>query len=124
MIRQIEVLNLDLVCGVPYAAIPLASYISTQAMVPMIMLRKNKKTHGTQKCVEGFFSEGQRCVVVEDVVTSGNSLLWAVEQLRSKGLSVDHCVVLLCRDEKGRYHLENHGVELYSIFEMSDFYDS
>lgn len=124
LLRCLEPLSFDLICGVPYAAIPLASYLAIHLASPMIMLRKGQKGHGTQKMIEGVFAREQNVVFIEDVVTTGSSLCRAVEAVRSEGLIVNHCVVLLCRDHRGRTKLQELGVETHSVFEMSDFYDS
>lgn len=75
----------DYVCGVPYGAVPLATIISVQSEKPLIMLRKERKEHGTKNILEGIdikkITPESRCLLVEDVVTTGSSINNAINQL-------------------------------------------
>jgi uridine monophosphate synthetase len=68
-------IDYDLICGVPYTAIPFAVLLSTILNVPMLMIRAEKKNHGTKKLIEGCFVEGQKVLIIEDVISSGNYIL-------------------------------------------------
>lgn len=112
-------ISFDLLCGVPYTALPFATAISIAHNIPMVLKRREKKEHGTGKMVEGIFSKGQRCLVIEDVVTSGKSILETSEQLNAEGLIVQDAVVLVDREQGGRKILAEKGIQLHSVCTIS-----
>ncbi|KAJ0171280.1 hypothetical protein K1T71_012830 [Dendrolimus kikuchii] len=109
----------DLLCGVPYAALPLSAVMSVNTNTPMIMKRKETKLYATKKILEGVYQKGQRCLVVEDVVTSGGSLLETIQTLREEGLTVTHAVIVLEREQGGASVLNANGVGVKSLFTLS-----
>ena len=110
----------DLIAGVPYAALPIASVLASQAGIPMIYPRKEVKTHGTGQLVEGVFEAGQSVTVIEDVITSGGSLITAVESLRSLGLKVEHAIVLVDREQGGMEKLAQAGITAHPALKFSE----
>jgi uridine monophosphate synthetase len=105
----------DLVCRVPYTALPIATAISLQHNIPMVLRRKEKKEYGTGKLIEGIFQKGQRCLVIEDVITSGKSIFETIEPLQQEGLVVEDIVVLVDREQGGARHLSDKGYRLHAV---------
>ncbi len=116
----------DLVGGMAIGADPITAAILTLAGVkeiPLkgIIVRKESKSHGTGKFVEGPFEEGQRLVIVEDVVTTGGSSLKAIERCEAVGLKVERVLAIVDRLEGGKEAFAERGYELTTLLTVADF---
>jgi len=83
-------------------------------------IRKQAKTHGRGKLIEGNFKAGDTVVVVDDTVTTGGSTLEAIEKVRAEGGVVAFAVVVVDRGEGGKEAIEASGVPVVSIFTRAD----
>jgi orotate phosphoribosyltransferase len=110
----------DSVGGLTLGADPVSyaiAYASQLAGVPIrsFTVRKEAKTHGTGKLIEGAFTAGDRVVVIEDVITTGGSALKAVEAIRAAGGVVAGVLAVVDREEGGRAAIEAAGLEVTSL---------
>ncbi|KAF8770980.1 Uridine 5'-monophosphate synthase like protein [Argiope bruennichi] len=115
-------LTTDVVCGVPYTALPIASIYSVLYQIPMVMKRKEAKSYGTKKMVEGITQKGVRCLIIEDIVTSGSSVIETAEVLRKEGLIVTDCIVILDRQQGAEENVTKAGIKLHSLFNINEIF--
>ncbi|KAJ8730275.1 hypothetical protein PYW07_017313 [Mythimna separata] len=116
-------LKYDHLCGVPYTALPIATILSILTKKSMLMRRKETKAYGTKKSIEGHYKADETCLIVEDVVTSGSSVLETVRDLRKEGLRVTDAVIILDREQGGSKNLEVDDIQIKSLFTMSSLID-
>jgi uridine monophosphate synthetase len=86
---------------------------------PMLIRRKEAKGYGTKKLIEGRFQTGENCLIIEDVVTTGSSILETTNDLRSEGLVVEDAIVVVNREQGGVANLEKRGIKMHSLFTLS-----
>lgn len=84
----------DIVAGTATAGIPWAAWLAEALGKPMIYVRGESKTHGTQKRIEGLLEAGQKAALIEDHISTGGSSIAAIEALREAGLTVDTLVAI------------------------------
>jgi uridine monophosphate synthetase len=113
-------LGFDLLCGVPYTALPIATALSLDKEIPMVMRRKEAKEYGTKKLIEGIYNKGQTCLLIEDVISSGTSILETAAPLQAEGLLIEDAVVVLDREQGGKEHLQKKGIQLHSLMSIFD----
>jgi orotate phosphoribosyltransferase len=123
MKHEIKEKGFDAIAGVPTAGLTMSSPIALKLGKPMIYARKEEKQHGTQKKIEGMIKPGWNVLVIDDLITTGNSLLSAVESIRAEGGEVKDVVVLIDRLEGGRVNLKKAGVNLHAVTDILEIAD-
>lgn len=119
--------NWELVCGVPYTALPIATVMSVDHEVPMVIRRKEAKGYGTNKIIDGIYQPGQSVLVVEDVITSGASIMETIAPLEEVGLKPQEIVILINREQGGKARLESAGYkvnQVMSVFELLEILEN
>jgi uridine monophosphate synthetase len=122
-ILKLEVGEYDLICGVPYGALPYASGLSMKYKVPMIMCRDAPKSYGLSREIEGIFVEGQRVVIIEDVITTGRSAIEIGKKCRAAGLILVGIIAILDRRSAEEEGL-NEAIRVYSVLTIDQLYPS
>ncbi len=115
----LEALSFDILAAYPYAALPIGTAIALHSGWPLVYPRKTAKEYGTGKQVEGSWEVGQTAVVIEDLITTGDSILRAIASLKAVGLQVHDAVVLIDREQGGRDALAAQGYRLHSVVTIS-----
>ncbi len=102
-------------------AVACLSYIQSGPPIKTFIVRKAAKVHGTQRQVEGpALKPGDKVVLVDDVATTGKSLVEAKEVLDSLGVIAEKAIVIVDRNEGAKENLGKAGLKLESIFSLAD----
>ena len=88
--------------------------------LPGFLVRKEEKDHGTGKLIEGNLKEGDVAAMFEDVVTTGGSVIKAINAVRESGAEVKRLFVIVDREEGAMSKFEDMGVQFFSIFKISE----
>lgn len=111
--------DFDAVAGMELGAVPIATAVSLAANIPLMVIRKGERAHGTGKRIEGPSPQGKRVFVVEDVTTSGGSTVEAVKVLREAGATVTDASVVVDRESGGIEALAAMEVQLHPLTTVS-----
>lgn len=117
---QDEGIRPDRIAGVVLGSVPLAAALSLVTGIPYVMVRKEKKDHGTGKLIEGDLSPGESVLVVEDVVTTAGSSIAAIKTLRENGAVVETAMSVIDRESGGEENYAEIGVRFLSLVKASD----
>ena len=109
----------DVVAGIELGGVSIVTAVSLDSGIPMVIIRKKVKSYG----IENFFIgevENKRVLLLDDVTTTGGSVIEAVEKIRGVGGIVDTVITVADRDEGARENLKTIGVELIALVDHSD----
>lgn len=112
--------SFDRILGIPVAGMSFASVLSYKLSKPFLYLKESAEIHGREKKIQGILSPGDSVLLVDDVVTSGKSIIDAADVVRGEGGTVTDALVLVDREEGGAQKLARAGVKLHSFVKMSD----
>jgi orotate phosphoribosyltransferase len=112
---KIGVASFDRIAGVPTAGVPYASILAYRLSKPFLYVRRETKTHGGERRVEGQLLPGDRVVLVDDLITTGKNTLQAAEAIRAEGGQVERAIVLIDRQEGGAAALAQAGLKLHAF---------
>jgi orotate phosphoribosyltransferase len=104
--------EIDRIAGPALGAVPIATAVALQSGIPMLMIRKAQKDYGTSKLIEGDLKQGDNVIVVEDVTTTGKSLLKTVRAVKDNGGKIKRTFVIVDREEGAVEGLEKEGLQL------------
>ncbi|MBI5197286.1 MAG: orotate phosphoribosyltransferase [Nitrospirae bacterium] len=127
--ERIAHLNVDAIGGLTLGADPIASAVALTSEfkghpIDSFVVRKEPKKHGLRRFIEGSVEKGQKVVIVDDVVTTGQSTVDAITKARAEGLEIVKVIVLVDRQEGGREYIEKQGVSFDAIITKEDLLDA
>jgi uridine monophosphate synthetase len=109
--------------GVPEAGTPLATATGFQAKRKLLQPRKVVKDHGTKSSVEGAFEPGDRVVMIDDLITKGDSKIEAIEQVTAAGLTLEKFLVLIDREQGGLQTIQKAGYDIEAALTITELLD-
>jgi orotate phosphoribosyltransferase len=115
--------KIDKVAGPALGAVPIATAVSLNSKLPLLMIRKEKKGYGTSNLIEGDLKEGDTVIVVEDVTTTGNSLLKAIDAIEENKGVVKRAFVVVDRCEGAAENFNKKGIKLEALISIDEFMD-
>jgi len=110
--------NFDILASVPTGGLVVASALAIEVVKPLIYVRNKPKEHGTTKSIEGKTSAGMKVVMVDDVATTGTSVLNGIKQLKESGLLISDVYVIINRLEGADKALDDTGVQIHQLTDI------
>ena len=110
----------DSVASVPTGGLVIASALAMETVKPLVYVRNKPKEYGTAKLVEGRIIEGAKVLMVDDVVTTGGSVIAGIRALRDAGVTVSDACVVVNRQEGAQKSLLLEGVKMHSLTSILD----
>jgi len=120
VINEIGKDRIDKILGVPTAGVPFATVVSQKLAVPLIYYRQARKEHGVRKKIEGILDRNDRVLIIDDLITTGESVIESAEVVRDQGGVVNELAVLLDREQGGKERLRSSRIEPHVLFKISD----
>lgn len=110
----------DRIAGVELGAVPVAVAASLELDIPLVIIRKVEKSHGIKERLVGNLSTGDRVLLVEDVVTTGRSVLSGMEVIKAAGGALNTVITVVDREEGAAKALSEKGVKLIALVKASE----
>ena len=115
--------DFDCLASVPTGGLVVTSALAIEIVKPLIYVRSKPKEHGTTKSIEGKISAGMKVMMVDDVMTTGTSVLNGINQLKEAGLLVSDLYVIINRLEGGDKALSDIGVQTHQLTDILEITD-
>jgi orotate phosphoribosyltransferase len=120
MKEAIEGEKIDRIAGVELGGVPLATALSMKTEIPFVIIRKKAKGHGTGNRIEGELKSGENVVVVEDIVTTGGSVILGIEAIREMGGRCSMVLAVVDRLQGASENLEKVNISLKSLVTVNE----
>ncbi|MCP8316735.1 MAG: orotate phosphoribosyltransferase, partial [archaeon] len=121
--KMVGLEKIDAIGGIPTAGLTYATAVAYNLEKPLLYVRKEPREHGTQKRVEGLLRPGWRVLILDDLITTGSSILRTAEAIRSDGGIVEDALVLIDRMEGGRERLSTSNIQLKALAKITELAD-
>ena len=106
--------------SVPTGGLVVAASLATEIVKPLIYVRKQVKEHGTGKAVEGVTCQDMKLLMIEDVITSGGSVINAIKSIKEENMIITDVYAVVDRMEGAAQALKTEGVKLHSLLTINE----
>jgi orotate phosphoribosyltransferase len=117
---KIEDMDVSTIAGIELGSVPLATAVSMETELPLLIVRKATKDYGTKSRFVGDIKPEDKIVMLEDVTTTGGSVRDAIKIVREAGASVKHIISVVDREEEAKEKIKEEGAELFPLVSASD----
>jgi len=118
IIQDIGLDKFDSIVSVPTGGLVIASALAIEAIKPLIYVRNKPKDYGTSKSVEGKINDGMKVVMIDDVATTGGSVVNAIKSLKEVNVIIKDAYVIVNRMEGANEALSELGVQMHSVLDI------
>ena len=118
IVEKIGLDNFDSLVSIPTGGLKVGSALAIETVKPLIYVRNKSKDHGTAKSIEGKILSDMRVMMIDDIATTGTSVLNGIKQLRAEGLSISNACVIINRLEGADKILNSVGVTLHQLTDI------
>jgi len=120
VIENIGLENFDSLVSVPTGGLVIASALAIETVKPLIYVRSKPKDYGTTKSIEGSISKDMKVLMIDDVATTGGSVVNAIKALKQEGISITDAYVIVNRMEGASQALELEGVKMHQLADIME----
>lgn len=120
LVDMIKDLDFNYISGVPYTALPIATLVSDILDIPLIYMRKEEKAYGTKNKIIGTFEKGSKCLIIDDLITTGESLMETAKKFRAEGIEVVDFGVIIDRSNNIEQKINDNGCNLHSLIQLDE----
>jgi len=118
--QKIYTRPMEAICGVAYTAIPIATCMSLQHDIPLILCRHESSNMDSLQRIEGKYTSEQHCIIIQDVMNTGQSVIETAAKLQEVGVIVKDVAVLIDRQQGGKENLEKEHYMVHAVFTVQE----
>lgn len=123
ILDELADIDFDLIGGMAIGSVPIVTAVSLVSYqegrpIPAFIVRPQLKEHGTRNKIEGQIKEGSRVVIVDDVTTTGESVMQVIRAVEAIQCKVVKVIAIVDRNEGGRDLLKSHGYNFYGLMSL------
>ncbi len=122
--EKIGLENFDYLVSVPTSGLVIASALAIETVKPLIYVRNKPKDYGTSKSIEGSFEQGKKALMIDDVATTGGSVVNAIKSLKEAGIVISDAFIIINRMEGASEALEAEGVKIHNLTDILEITNS